>query len=294
MSDPVFATVVRPLLITAALPAAAALLGVAAARLAAGKKRRDRRGLVGLGLAVGTIAAFILIAGTPAFPPRDVVHWLGFALAAGFLVGLLDELRSWPLALRLAAHGLLLAATAGALLQPFAKRWEPGRTGLWLAGLTLAGLLLWWLLDRPARKHPLPFALAPLTVSAGAFAAAMALSGSAKSSQLAGALAAGCGALALAALAKKLSRVDGPVLSVAVTGLAGVMMHAQLFTEVHPATTGLAAAAAVSGAIGRIPLLGLLPLRKRLVAGLLAAALPAAAAVLLAWSRFEPNPYGGY
>jgi len=293
VSDALVATVVRPLLIPAVLPAAAAGLGVAAARLS-GKRLRDARWLPGLGLALGAIAAFVLIAGRPAFPPRDVVHWLLFALAAAWLVGLVDELKKQPAALRIGVHGFLLAGLVGALLQPFAKRWEPGATGLWLAGLTATALLLWWLLDRPATKTPLPFALVPLTVSAGAFAGVMALSGSAKSSQLAGALAAGLGALALASFAGKLSRVDGAPLAVAVTGLAGVMAHAQLFTEVHPAATALAAAAAFTGALGRLPLLRLLPNRKLLLIGFLAAALPAAAALLFAWSRFEPDPYSGY
>jgi hypothetical protein len=294
VSDAVFATVVRPALITAVLPAAAALAGVAAARLAAGKKNRDTRWLTGLGLAAGVTAAFVLIAGRPSWPPKDVVHWLGFALAAGLLVGVLDGLRTWPRLVRLTLHGLLLAGTVAALLQPLAKRWEPGRTGLWLGSLALAALLLWWLLDRPARKLPLPFALVPLTVAAGAFAGVMALSGSAKSSQLSGALAAGLGALALAAFARKLPRADGAPLAVAVAGLAGVMSHAQLYTEVHPAATALAASAGFAGGLGRIPFVGLLPKRRNLLAGFVLAALPAAAALLFAWSRFEPNPYGGY
>lgn len=293
MSDAVFATVVRPLLITAVLPAAAVGLGLAAARFSP-KRLRDARWIIGLGLALGAIAAFVLIAGRPALPPRDVLHWLVFALAVGWLVGTIDGLRAWPRALRLGAHGLLFAATVAALLQPFAKRWEPSRTGLWLAGLAAAALLLWWLLDRPARKRPLPFALIPLSVSAASFAGVMALSGSAKSSQLAGVLAAGLATLAITALANKLPRADGAPLAVAVTGLTGVMAHAQLFTEVHPVATALAAGAAFAGAVGRVPFLGLLPKRKLLLAGFLAAALPAAAALLFAWSRFEPNPYGGY
>ena len=68
----------------------------------------------------------------------------------------------------------------------------------------------------------------------------------------------------------------------------------QLYTEVHPAATALAASAGFAGGLGRIPFVGLLPKRRNLLAGFVLAALPAAAALLFAWSRFEPNPYGGY
>jgi hypothetical protein len=43
-----------------------------------------------------------------------------------------------------------------------------------------------------------------------------------------------------------------------------------------------------------VPLIGLLPKRRRILVGLLAAALPAALALLFAWTRFEPDPYAGY
>ena len=64
MSDALVATVVRPLLVTAALPAAGALAGLLASRLL-----KRRRAPVGIGLAAGLIASFVLIAGTPSWPP---------------------------------------------------------------------------------------------------------------------------------------------------------------------------------------------------------------------------------
>ena len=293
MSEAFAATVLKPLLVTAVLPAAAAGAGAAAARWGPGRMR-GARWPAALGLAAGLIAAMVLVAGRPSLPPADVLHWLPLAMGAAWLLGLLDALRPWPFVLRLAAHALLLAGLVAALLQPFAQRWPPGRTALWLAALAVPAVLLWWLADRPARKQAGPFALLPLAVAAGAFAGVMALSGSAKSSQLAGALAAGLGALVLAALLRGLDRADGPTLAVGLAAFTGLLAHAQLFTEVHPACTGLVALSAASSAAGRVPLIGLLGARKRWALGFLLAALPAVAALLFAWSRFEPDPYGGY
>ena len=290
MSEAFVATVLKPLLTTAALPAAAAGLGVVAARAAGGRLGPVRRG-AGLGLAAGLVAAMVLIGGRPRLPPADVLHWIPLGVAAAWLLSLVDELRAWPAKGRLFFHGLLFTALVSALLQPFLERWEPPRTAFWLAALALPALAVWWLADRPARRRPAEFALLPLTVAAGCLAGVMVLSGSAKSSQLAGALASGLAALLLAVLLGKLDRADGAPLAVALAALAGIAAHAQLFTEVHPACTALVGLSAAACGLGRLPLVDLLGARKRFALGLLGALLPAAAALLFAWSRFEPNPY---
>lgn len=290
MSEAFVATVLKPLLTTAVLPAAAAGLGVAAARLAGGRLGPVRR-TAGLGLAAGLVAAMILIAGRPRLPPVDVLHWVPLGIAAAWLLALVDERRGWPAKGRLAFHGLLLVALVSALLQPYLGRWEPPRFALGLAALALPAVAIWWLADRPARNRPAAFGLLPFTVAAGSLAGVMVLSGSAKSSQLAGALASGLAALLLAALLGKLDRADGAPLVVAVTAFTGLAAHAQLFTEVHPGCIALLALSAAACGLGRLPLAGLLGARKRFALGLLGALLPAAGALLLAWSRFEPNPY---
>jgi hypothetical protein len=221
VSEAFVATVLRPLLVTAALPAAAAAAGAVASRLA--PRRLGGPGwIVGLGLGVGLVAAQVLVAGRPALPPRDVVHWVPLAVAAAWLLGTVEGLRAWPRLLRWSAHALLLAGLGAALVRPLARRWEAGATLAWIVGVAAAGTVLWWLLDRPARRRPLPFALGPLAIAAAAFAGVMVLSGSAKSSQLLGALAAGVGALALAALLGRLESADGAPLAVGVVALVAL------------------------------------------------------------------------
>lgn len=284
---------IEALLVTAALPAVATGLGLAASRLGP-RPLRGSRWVVGLGLAVGLIASFVLVAGRPSLPPRDVLHWIPVAVGAGWILGLLDELRTRRAALRLGAHALLLVGLVAALLGPLASRWQPSRSAVALVALAGAAAAGWWLLDRPAGRQTLSFALVPLTVTSASYSFVMLFSGSAKCAQLGGALAAGLAVLALAALLDRLGSVAGAPLAVAWTALSGLLAHALLYTEVHPACILLLFAGLTGSALlGRVPFLGLLPRRRRLALGLTAVLLPAAAALALAYSRFEPSPYGG-
>jgi hypothetical protein len=220
---------------------ALALYGVALPALAAAgwyvvTRARLRAGGAAWVAALALLSAYVVghvgLLGRPPFPPREAAHWtLWVACVAGALSlaeaaspPRLEGALRWALRAAVAAGGLY-----GMLAVLIEHSWGPWAGALGVAGSTGAALVGWAALERSfvARPgHPATPWWALSSIAAGA-ALALALTGSLSLGQLAGALAAGLGVTAAAALILRSPRfvpAAGPVPVWILTGLltAGV------------------------------------------------------------------------
>jgi hypothetical protein len=228
-------------------------------------------------LAGGFFAGYALSGWAP-LVPRSPWHWLPYAAALAVVVGLRDAGRlslTW-----LPRGGVALAAAWLLVPGGAASRYA------WLAGLALAVLAGWFVLDRlaeKARDFVPPLLLAGV---AGAAAFVLLQAGSAKFAQLAGTLAAVLGAFALLLW----RRGERAFLRGAVPGIAvlipGLMLNGWLntFGGVHWVSFALVGAAPLT--LGLTALRPLGGQRGRLIQAS-AALVPAALGVLLA--LFPPS-----
>ena len=272
---------IRALLFSAGIPAAlaAALLGVAWAR----SKDAPTRLVAGPALGLAYLAGHAAVLGLPAWPPRESTQWLFVLAIAGVAVG---SLTAWNPKLRYPGLVFLSLGIPAALLQsPIRSRWTAGTSIGAVFGIGVCIALLWLATRATAdrsRGSDLP---AVWTLLAAGTAGAMQLSGSASLAQLVGALAAGAGALTVAAWWRPRADVRGAV-PVAVSMLAAFWICGAYFIEVPLPSIGALALGAFAPHLARPRLTDGRPSR----AGFVLAVGAALVTVLLAlwWARPEP------
>ncbi|MBI3271104.1 MAG: hypothetical protein HYZ53_19020 [Planctomycetes bacterium] len=212
-----------------------------------------------LGFGCGYVAGQLAGVGLPAFPPRESMDWFPWIAFAAALLGLLEASGRGPAWLR---WGLRAALSVGAIRLVLApeiayRAWGVWESSAWVAGLAVAGLLVWSGLEAAARRAPAA-ALAPAWVVAGtAVALVLAQSGNAKLGQAAGSLTSAVGAamvLSWLAPAASFSRGGVPVLAALFPALL-VVGCTNNYGEAPTASFLLAAAALPA------PLAGILLLR---------------------------------
>jgi hypothetical protein len=237
------------------------------------------------GLAVGFAAGQIALVSFPGLFPIDVTLRLPHLALLAATVGMVEVLfpagpkLTWGL--RGAMGGLMLAA----LLPPaFEYRFTGAEVVLWPAGLLAAFLSFSWVIDnlsRTTRGVNLPLLLVLLI---SATAAALTMTYSAMLGQLAGALAAGLGAMGLAALLLSGRTIWPGATAVTATVFSGLLICGHLYSSLPAqSAVGLWLAPFLSALAGVGPLRRSPAWLRRTVRFLLLL-IPAGFAVWFAWS----------
>lgn len=249
-------------------------------------------GWAALGAAVGTASGYTvahgLVVGWSYFAPIEKRDWL--PCVSLLLIALLAAERAPPLRRVWTRWGLriLLSGLATYLVvRPSA--------GLALAGMTVAVSGLWLAVESLARRRAGAGPAWSSLIALAAGGAVLALSGSASFGQLAVALAACLAVLALVAWRNPdlrfLEGASGMV--VVLPAVLWLNLRRYSYTEVPVTSALLVGAAMVSGWAVELDALRRLRPWPRASVYLLAALLPAALAVLVAWSGWEPpEEYG--
>jgi hypothetical protein len=175
----------------------------------------------GAGLAAGfaALAAGGLI-GWGFLRPAEAWDWLPALALLATAAALAEQLGKRPHVVRCAARLAVAALTAWLLVGAQAAR-EPVDP-YWYAGLALAVLALWGLLDRAARRRPgaaTPALLAGVAFAAGAVAELANFSTPAHLSGVLGGVLAGCALVAWRRPREGVTRAGVPVLAVLLPGL---------------------------------------------------------------------------
>ena len=237
------------------------------------------------GLALGFATGQIVLVGFPGLLPIDVTlrlpHLALLAAGVGAVEALTKARPKLTWGLRGAMGGLLLAA----LLPPALEyRFTGAETVLWPVGLLAACLLFSWVLDhlsRTTRGVNLPLLLV-LLISAAA--AALTMTYSAMLGQLAGALAAGVGAMGLAALLLPGRLVWPGATAVTATVFSGLLICGHLYSSLPvQSAVGLWLAPFLS-ALASVGPLRRAPAWLRRTLRFLLLLIPAGLAVWFAWS----------
>jgi hypothetical protein len=258
------------------------------------ERARSSIGLVALAVGLGVAAGQAAALGVPRLPPLEARGWLFLAGPAAGLVAALVAAR--PAATRWIAAAAVALPTGWAILQPRIEHaWSPSVATAAVAGFVLAVLLLAWSADRLRSGISPSNAAAVLAGAAALLAPLLVFSGSVVLAQLAGILALALTPPFAASLAggRAAAWGEGMVLPAAVL-LAGLLAAGFFFAEM-PAGSAVLFLLALPVAAGTGPVLARRP--RRALAWVVAAALAVAlgaAAVVLAWTAYDPNPYAGY
>jgi hypothetical protein len=274
----------EPVVQTAVLPFAVAA-GAAVLLRAVGRGRGTA--LAGLAVAAGFVAAYLAILGPPPFPPVSASHKIAYIVVAAAAIGLVLDLAAvHTLISRLVL--IVAGVAAGAWLIGAQLDLADRASLIWPAAPVAAGwLVVLWRLETARRNG----ATAPvmLAVAAAAAAAVALLGRSASIAQLCGGLAAAAAGYALLpwlAPRSGCGRAATAAGGAAFLALATVMVA---FTAVTPWALLVLLAAFLAERRGRrfaavvLPATGVVRRLLEPVPVAFAAALPAAAAVALAW-----------
>ena len=227
----------------------------------------------------------------PAFPPSSAVHGLFFAALGAGLLGLVESMRRIPVGLLWLLRFLLIRTVLWLLAEPFIEnRWSAVEALLWMGGADLSLLLTWALAERLARRAPgasVPGAFALAGVAASVVLGAM--SRSVALAQLAGALAAGMGILALLLLVDRRPLPVASAIGPAVVLLGGLSLYGHLYGARSVVALVALPFVPLAAWVMEVPLL-----RRRFGPrgrlGGRAAAVVLAAGVAIAWGRPAPDP----
>jgi hypothetical protein len=153
-----------------------------------------------LAVIAGYLSGQLALQGLPKFPPSSIFHYLPYlALVAVFWLWL-ETLWSKNLMARWGLRALILLASYSYILRRIIQNsWQVWQTIVWLAGILLVLLLVWWVLEQLSQgeRPPLPPALflTALVILVMGSSVAVATSGSVVLGQLGGVLAASIGAV---------------------------------------------------------------------------------------------------
>lgn len=192
---------VKQLLLGFILPALVALALVVMAwrpwRAAAGARYATTGGLA---LAVAYALGYWAASGLPEWPPQQATEWLVLLAGLAGVWGAVAGVSRLPQVLRVA--GVVAVVGLGYWLQfepLFRYTWSTAEAVLWLAGVTVLGVMAWVAMERLFVNEPATVGAFAACVLTGASAVVLALGGSIFLGQLTGVLAFALAVLALAA-----------------------------------------------------------------------------------------------
>lgn len=285
--------VARITLLGLVLPAVVAGFFFLIVRLGGAKGRRGERfsWAAATGIAAGYCVGHLSISGAQSFPPVESTQWLFYLVAVSAGLGTLEGLWRAPPWLTWALRSILVGALLWFTLRPLAQHsWSAPRSALWFSALAAGTILFWASLDRFILRGDFQLFLFTIIATAGAAGAVFVLSGSARLSQLALAVAAVVvgSFVATPRQAPFLVRAMAPVL---VTISLGLWLNGYFYTEVGALGSASLALAPLGAWIAFMPRVARLgAIRSRLV-GLGAVALillPAVVHALVKFLSMEP------
>jgi len=185
-----------------------------------------------LAFAGAYLVAHVLLLSWPAMPPEQSAEWQAWIAVALAVIGVTQRgwgdrwYAAWPIRIAVSA------ALCYALLQrPIENIWGRNEIFAWLGGLTLFLTAVWFSTERIASFRggaSLPLSLwAWCALSAGTFT----IAGSGVLGQLAGALAAACGAAVVLAWWAPGIRLSGGALTALVPLFFGLVLRSHFFGE---------------------------------------------------------------
>ena len=270
------------------LPTGAAGLGVLAT---------TRRDASPFALVLGYLVAENLLRGRPSVPPADAAQTLYFALLVLGLLSAAYECRggaAWRFYLPISL-ALVLLPTVWLLVRPLAEHaWNRTEAAAWIGGLCLAAIAMTVALDRLFAGRPGVGASAGLVLVLSLAAPVLAMSGTKTYGQLA---ASGAAALfpgvaaAAAGWTGGFSRRMAPAF---VLLLGGMLLTGHLLANLTVTNAVLLLLAPLAMWIDRLSIVGHWAAWQRGALALVAAALPAGAAVALAAQKFLEDMASGY
>jgi hypothetical protein len=237
-----------------------------------------------LALGAGTLLAQILIQGIPPLPPLEATHWIPLLVLAAAVLGALVNALKLPAWLRHALAAGFSALIPFLTLRPLlGSGWSALEAAAWLGGSAAGIFLLWTVLEAAAHQTQGPVVPVALGAITAGTALVLVLTGSILLGQLAGGLAASLGAVALLALWNPERSLGRGGVAPWVTAFAALWLNGAVYSEMTILPGVLLASAPLLVLLARLGRLRALKgwLAATVVAML--AALPVAAAVLLAW-----------
>jgi hypothetical protein len=237
-----------------------------------------------LALWLGYAAGHWALRGFPPFPPAESLDWLFWLAWAAGAAGCLEAAGRSAGWVRFATRALVSAAAVWLILRARLQ----SSSGLASAGLVAATgcalLALWALLEGLAERRPGSSLPLVLWTTAAASSVSLVLSGSVVLGQLAGALAAALGALVVVSWWRPAAARFRGAPAVAAVALGGLWISGAVYSELPLASALLLAAAPVAAWEGEAPAVRRLKPWQATLARFLAALIPAAVAVAIAFA----------
>ena len=248
-----------------------------------------------LAFGLGYISGHVTLLSWPALPPAKAMDWLPYMAGLLAVLGVAQRYwgvrwyARWPV--RAGASALVSAILLRGYLE---HTWERTEGLVWIGGLTAAMVALWDTLERLSSKRTgasLPLSLWLICAAAsGAFV----MTGSASLSQLAGSVAAVCGAaVVLAWWAPGLS-LQGGALAVFAPVYAGLLMQAYFYSQLPLESAVCLYAAPFVLWSGEQRRIHFMKPWKAAIVRLLILALPLVIALGLAWGVMAETPVDTY
>lgn len=297
MPDPVL--VLEAMGIAAVAAALIALLFENVPRRARPAPARSSCGWV-LGLGLGTWLGAFVLGLRPRWPlSEDLDRFLGLVLPAFLGVEIVVSTLRWPPLPRWLARALVAVLTAPTLLHgssylsdvagPGTREWSPVSSVLILGGLAVALLVEWLAADAASRRGYTGTTLLALTVSTGAAAVALLLSGYASGGQMGLPLAAALAGLAVAMpFVPERSRREVPV-GPGLGGLFGLLVIGHFFAALTTPHAVLLFLAPLLGTVAMLLLPRQASMRLRSAACATVVALVAGVVLVSAGAKFSAS-----
>jgi hypothetical protein len=242
-------------LIVALLPAVICAILLAALRAWRPGSERQLTWAVPLAVGVGFIAAQAIVDGAPRLPAIEASGWFSLIAAVLTLIAIVVHPRlkgvAWASVSTVVVAAVVLLIAWPLLVQGQADSVVP--LVVRLVAMTAVAAIVAWLVDRHAA--PGPGAPVVLLVAATGVATAMALCGSARYGQIAGAVASVMGPLALLGFLRRETRLLGGAAWMSYMLLAMMLIAGYIWVDVPVFVTLLLALAPLGLLAGELPML---------------------------------------
>jgi len=201
-------------------------------------------------IAVSFCAGHVALMGWPPFPPATAVHTLVFAGLIVGIVGIPESIWRSRLVIRWIIRAVLGGAAAWWQFNTLAEHtWTtPGTIG-WLAVVTVTVCAMWEAIDTFAARHPSVTTPFTMWLTACATSVGLVFGASAMLGQLAGCLAAACGAAVVLALWSKTLPLDRGAAGAFAFITTGLLWQGYFYAELPLLSAGLFIVASVATCI---------------------------------------------